>query len=83
MDTNADPFSSCRTITFLLPLWPTELCFIQKAKGADMVPAPRVTALAQDWRASVCVYLVCMHVCAYMLHICRVVCVVEGICVCV
>ena len=44
---------------------------------------PESSALAQDWRASVCVYFVCMHMCAYMLHICCVVCVVEGICVCV
>lgn len=45
------------------------LCFIQKAKGRGQTWSqhPESPALAQDWRASVCVYFVCMHMCV---HVC-------------
>ena len=85
MDTNGrDPFSNHRTVTFLLPLWPTGPVLYPKGKGqgADMVPTPRVTCTGSGLEG-LCVCVFCMHayVCACMLHICCVVCVVEGICV--
>ena len=79
--------SNGRTVTFLLPLWPTGPVLQAEGKGpgADMVPAPRVictgSGSGESLRVCVCmcVYFVCMYVCA---HLCCVVCVVEGVCVC-
>ena len=85
MDTNAEiHFPTAELSLFFCLCGQQGLCFIQKAKGVDMVPAPRVICTGSGLEGlCVCVFCMYAHVCIYVAYMLCGVCCGGHMCVCV